>query len=1015
MFTGMVVLWKIWVLVILLGVSQVLVISQNITCNSSDLEALEGFRKSLESAIDGWWPTNSSSSASFNCCNWVGIECNSGRVVKLELPKKRLTGAFSDLISNLDQLKTLNLTGNFLSGPLPISVFHLPHLEVLDLSSNDFNGAFPVGINLPALRELDFSGNHFHGPIPAGICVNSTGVRVIKLAVNSLNGSIPPEFENCKFLEHLCLASNLLSGAIPEFLFHLPRLGALDLQYNMFTSITEIGNSSSHITSLDVASNQLSGNLPDFFRNFPNLTHFSVQSNRFYGGIPSSLRNSPAISFLNLRNNSFNGPIEFNCSMMTNLTSLDLGTNNFSGSIPSDLSSCRKLKAINFARNRFEGEIPESFRNFESLSYLSLSNCSFSNLSTTLKILQHCPNLTVLVLTMNFRGEQLPADDTLSFKALKALVIANCGISGSIPTWLKGSTELQLLDLSWNNLAGSIPSYLGDFQSLFYLDLSNNSLTGVIPKNLTQIPCLGIREISLEEDSPDFPFFRRPNISNRAVALQYNQIMSFPPLIDLSNNHLTGSILPEFGNLKRLIVLDLKHNNFSGGIPSSLSGMTSIEILDLSFNNLTGFIPPSLVSLTFLSKFSVAYNDLSGLIPKGGQFTTFTNSSFEGNKNLCDSTCENSAELFPESQSRKSKKSKGAIAGMAIGIGIGTLFILLLMFLIVLRATTRQEVDPEKEDDNDANKEEHESRLVVFFQKSNENNKDLSLDDLLKSTNSLDQANIIGCGGFGLVFKATLPDGQKVAIKRLTGDTGEVDREFQAEVETLSRAQHPNLVLLQGYCQQKNDKFLIYSFMENGSLDYWLHEKPDGRSKLKWNTRLRIAQGAIKGLAYLHQSCDPHILHRDIKSSNILLDENFEAHLADFGLARLILPYDTHVTTDLVGTLGYIPPEYGQASVASYKGDVYSFGVVLLELLTGIRPMDMCKPKGSRDLISFVMQMKREKRENEVFDSFVFDKDNAKEMLWVLEIACVCLNENPKLRPSTQELVSWLHHGGLGT
>ncbi|CAH1416646.1 unnamed protein product [Lactuca virosa] len=1015
----MVVLWKIWVLVILLGVSRVLVISQNLTCNSNDLRALEGFKNELDSAIDGWWPTNSSSSAStsFNCCNWVGIKCNSdsGRIVTLELPKKRLTGAFSDLISNLDQLRTLNLSGNFLSGPLPLSLFHFAHLEVLDLSSNDFNGAFPDSINLPALQELDFSGNGFHGSIPAGIFVKSTGLRVLKLAVNSLNGSIPPELGDCKFLEHICVASNLLSGAIPEFLFHLPRLGALDLQDNSFTSITGIGNSSSHVTRLDVSSNQLSGNLPDFFHNFPNLTHFSAQSNRFSGGIPSSLSNSPAISFLNLRNNSFNGPIEFNCSMMTNLTSLDLGTNNFSGSIPDDLSSCRNLRAINLARNRFRGEIPETFKNFRSLSYLSLSNCSFSNLSTTLNILQHCPNLTVLVLTMNFRGEQLPADDDkLSFRALKALVIANCGLSGRIPTWLKDSTQLQLLDLSWNNLVGSIPSYLGDFQSLFYLDLSNNSFSGVIPKNLTQLPCLSFREVSLEEGSPDFPFFRRPNISNRAVALQYNQIMSFPPLLDLSNNHLTGSIWPEFGNLKRLIVLDLKHNNISGGIPSSLSGMTSIEILDLSYNNLTGWIPPSLVNLTFLSKFSVAYNDLTGLIPKGGQFTTFTNSSFEGNK-LCDYTCQNSNELFPQSQNRKSRKSKGAIAGMAIGIGIGTLFILLLMFLIVLRATTRQEVDPEKEDETDSNKEEHESRLVVLFQKSNENNKDLSLNDLLKSTNSFDQANIIGCGGFGLVFKATLPDGRKVAIKRLSGDTGQVDREFQAEVETLSRAQHPNLVLLQGYCQHKNDKFLIYSFMENGSLDYWLHEKPDGRSKVNWGTRLRIAQGAIKGLAYLHQSCDPHILHRDIKSSNILLDENFEAHLADFGLARLILPYDTHVTTDLVGTLGYIPPEYGQASVASYKGDVYSFGVVLLELLTGKRPMDMCKPKGSRDLISFVMQMKREKRENEVFDSFVFDKDNAKGMLWVLEIACVCLNENPKLRPSTQELVCWLHHGCLGT
>ena len=237
-----------------------------------------------------------------------------------------------------------------------------------------------------------------------------------------------------------------------------------------------------------------------------------------------------------------------------------------------------------------------------------------------------------------------------------------------------------------------------------------------------------------------------------------------------------------------------------------------------------------------------------------------------------------------------------------------------------------------------------------------------------------------------------------------------MEREFQAEVEALSRAQHPNLVLLQGYCKYKNDRLLIYSYMENSSLDYWLHEKLDGPSSLDWDTRLQIAQGAAMGLAYLHQSCEPHILHRDIKSSNILLDEKFEAHLADFGLARLILPYDTHVTTDLVGTLGYIPPEYGQASVATYKGDVYSFGVVLLELLTGKRPMDMCKPRGCRDLISWVIQMKKEKRESEVFDPFIYDKQHDKELLRVLDIACLCLSECPKIRPSTEQLVSWLNN-----
>jgi serine/threonine protein kinase len=298
------------------------------------------------------------------------------------------------------------------------------------------------------------------------------------------------------------------------------------------------------------------------------------------------------------------------------------------------------------------------------------------------------------------------------------------------------------------------------------------------------------------------------------------------------------------------------------------------------------------------------------------------------------------------------------------------------------------------------------SSLVLLFQ--NQNNKDLSIEDILKSTNHFDQAYIVGCGGFGLVYKSTLPDGRKVAIKRLSGDYSQIEREFQAEIETLSRAQHPNLVLLQGYCKIGNDRLLIYSYMENGSLDYWLHERADSGALLDWQKRLRIAQGSARGLAYLHLSCEPHILHRDIKSSNILLDDNFDAHLADFGLARLICAYDTHVTTDVVGTLGYIPPEYAQSPVATYKGDVYSFGIVLLELLTGRRPVDMCRPKGTRDVVSWVHQMRKEDRETEVFHPNVHDKAIEGELLRVLEIACLCVTAAPKLRPTSQQLVTWL-------
>ncbi|MBA0598791.1 hypothetical protein Gorai_005035, partial [Gossypium raimondii] len=306
-----------------------------------------------------------------------------------------------------------------------------------------------------------------------------------------------------------------------------------------------------------------------------------------------------------------------------------------------------------------------------------------------------------------------------------------------------------------------------------------------------------------------------------------------------------------------------------------------------------------------------------------------------------------------------------------------------------------------------------DASLVMLFPNKTNEVKDLTIFELLKATDNFNQENIIGCGGFGLVYKAILADGTKLAVKKLSGDFGLMEREFKAEVEALSTAQHENLVSLQGYCVHEGFRLLIYSYMENGSLDYWLHEKENGPSQLDWQTRLKIARGASNGLAYMHQICEPHIVHRDIKSSNILLDDKFEAHVADFGLSRLILPYHTHVTTELVGTLGYIPPEYGQAWVATLRGDVYSFGVVMLELLTGKRPVDMSRPKTSRELVSWVQRLRSEGKQDEVFDPLLKGKGSDEEMLQVLDVACLCINQNPFKRPTIQEVVEWLK--GVGT
>ncbi|KAJ4974333.1 hypothetical protein NE237_007507 [Protea cynaroides] len=1006
-----------WVVIFFIGFCfQTLVLSsQNVTCDSKDLNALEGFLKNLESGITGW-----GSDVSSDCCSWVGVNCSSSsvgvenstdsskRVVRLELGKQKLKGNLSESLGGLDQLRFLNLSHNFFKGTVPSNLFHLQNLQVLDLSYNDFSGLLPLETDLPSLEYLDISENLFESNIDTGICNNSTQIRVLNLSMNYFHGKFPLGFGNCSSLQHLCLNSNYLSGSLPQDLFSLPNLRKLSLQDNkIFGSLSdEIGNLT-NLLDLDISFNNFSGPIPDVFSRLRELKHFSAYSNGFVGGLPKSLSNSPTLISFNLRNNSLSGLFDLNCSAMTSLTSLDIGSNQFHGPILDILSSCKGLRTINLARNSIDSQIPESFKNLHVLSYLSLTNTSLHNLSAALGVLQNLSNLTTLVLTYNFHNEEMPSDEGLHFRNLNTLIIPSCGLRGSIPTWLSNCTNLQLLDLSWNKLDGTIPDCLGELKFLFYLDLSNNSLSGVIPESLTSLESLISGNISFEEPSPDFPFFIKRN--QTGSGLQYNQIGSFPPSLDLSNNMLTGTIWPDFGKLKKLLCLNLKCNFLSGHIPSELSMMTNLETLDLSHNNLSGTIPDSLVNLSFLSQFSVAYNQLTGRIPSGGQFLTFPNSSFEGNKDLCERSGPCTVDRNSSGITPRQARNKGIIIGIAVGIGLGSIFLLALVFLIVSRPHRRTRDDPEREciDATGNDLDQLGSRLLVLFHK--ENNKELSIADLLKSTNNFDQANIIGCGGFGLVYEATLPDGKKVAIKRLSGDDfGLMEREFQAEVEALSRAQHGNLVLLQGYCTYGNDKLLIYSYMKNGSLDYWLHEKLDGPSSLDWEARLQIAQGAARGLAYLHQSCQPHILHRDIKSSNILLDENFEAHLADFGLARLILPYDTHVTTDLVGTLGYIPPEYGQASVATYKGDVYSFGVVLLELLTGKRPVDMCKPEGCRDLISWVLQMKKEKRESEVFDPFIYDKQNDKEMLWVLEIACLCLKESPKMRPSTQQIVLWL-------
>ncbi|XP_059302963.1 tyrosine-sulfated glycopeptide receptor 1 [Lycium ferocissimum] len=1021
------------------------------SCNQLDRDSLLSFSVGISSPEQLNWSNFT------DCCTWEGVDCDdNGRVISLLLPSRSLFGSINPSIAKLSKLSQLSLSHNRFLGPLPDGFFEsFSSLQIIDLSYNRLSGRLPISDRLPSpiqtvnlssnhfngtipssflesainLESFDISNNSFSGSIPSFICSYSAAIRVLDFSYNDFRGQIPQGFGSCSNLVNLRAGFNHLSGSIPEDIYSVSTLQEISLPANNFSgpipeSIVNLVN----LRILALYGNELTGLIPQNIGRLSRLEQLLLHINHLNGTVPPSLMTCTRLTVLNLRVNFLEGELSaLDFSNLSRLGIIDLGNNFFTGSIPQSLFSCRSITAIRLATNYLTGDILPGIMSLQSLSFLSVSNNSLTNFAGAIEVLKGCKNLTTLILTKNFYNETLPDNGNLirseDFQNLQILGLGGCNFAGQIPRWLVKLGKLEVLDLSINQITGEIPGWLGTFQNLFYLDLSQNLLYGGFPVELTQLRRLASQEAAdqVDRSALELPVFVQPN---NASNQQYNLLSNLPPAIYLGHNNLDGNIPTEIGQLKYIHVLDLSKNNFSGNIPETISNLTNMEKLDLSWNNLSGEIPSSLKGLHFLSSFSVAHNHLEGPIPTGGQFDTFPNTSFLGNQGLCGQNlqhnCTDKKETTQLSAVRKSAKKKIFI-GLILGISFGIVFTVIAIALwIFSKRRILPRGDAEKNDldilsynsTSGLSAEIKDNSMLVMFPTNKNQIKDLTIFDILRATNNFNQANIVGCGGFGLVYKATLADGTTLAVKKLSGDMGLIEREFRAEVEALSTAIHENLVSLRGYCVHDGCRLLFYSYMQNGSLDYWLHEKADGASLLDWPTRLKIAQGASCGLAYMHQICEPHIVHRDIKSSNILLDEKFKAHVADFGLSRLILPYHTHVTTELVGTLGYIPPEYSQSWIATLRGDVYSFGVVMLELLAGRRPVDMSKPKMSRELVAWVHQTRNEGKQEEIFDPILRDKGFEEEMIQVLDVACMCVSQNPFKRPTIAQVVEWLNRVG---
>ncbi|KAL1823878.1 hypothetical protein ACET3Z_010656 [Daucus carota] len=292
--------------------------------------------------------------------------------------------------------------------------------------------------------------------------------------------------------------------------------------------------------------------------------------------------------------------------------------------------------------------------------------------------------------------------------------------------------------------------------------------------------------------------------------------------------------------------------------------------------------------------------------------------------------------------------------------------------------------------------------MALAFAKSTFNYQELAM-----ATDGFSDANLLGQGGFGYVHRGVLPNGKEVAIKRLKAGSGQGEREFQAEVEIISRVHHKHLVSLVGYCMTGAERLLVYEFVPNNTLEFHLHGK--GRPTMEFTTRLRIALGAAKGLAYLHEDCNPKIIHRDIKAANILLDFNFEAKVADFGLAKITSEVNTHVSTRVMGTFGYLAPEYASSGKLTDKSDVFSFGIMLLEMVTGRRPVDSAQTFMDDSLVDWARPLLNRALEEGNFDDLVdtrLQKDyNPSEMSRMVACAAACVRHSARRRPRMSQVV----------
>ncbi|ESR55377.1 hypothetical protein CICLE_v10018798mg [Citrus x clementina] len=764
---------------------------------------------------------------------------------------------------------------------------------------------------------------------------------LLDLSHNGLFGTIPSQIGNLSKLSYISLDSNQFSGKIPAELIDL------QLSINQLTGYIpySLGNVTS-LSSLLLAKNKLYGSLPPFVGNLTNLKELYLLNNSLSGSIPPSLGNS-MLTYLVLDFNHFTSYLPHNVCRGGALQYFTVSENHFQGTIPKSLRNCTSLFRVRFNGNNLTGNISEALGTYPNLTFIDLSRNNFyGEISFNWG---KCPKLGTLNVSMN-------------------------NITGGIPREIGNSYQLQALDLSLNHIVGEIPKELGKLNSLTKLILRGNQLTGRLP---TEIGSL------IELEYLDFS----ANKFNNSVPESLGNLLKLYYL-GLSNNQFVQELPKELEKLVQLSELDASHNLFGGEIPFQICSLKSLEKLNLSHNNLSGSIPNCFEGMHGLSVIDISDNQLQGPVPNSTAFRNAPVEALEGNKELCGSV----KGMQPCKVFSTHKQNSGAKWFALVFPVLGALFVsMALIAIFILRKHKSDSGDRQSSNQNPQG----------LFSILNFEGK-LVYDEIVRATNDFDAEYCIGNGGHGSVYRAELPCGEVVAVKKfhspLPCDQIADQKEFLTEVQALTEIRHRNIVKFYGFCSHARHSFSVYEFLERGSLAAILSSDAAAQ-ELGWIQRMNVIKGVADALSYLHHDCFPPIVHRDISSKNLLLDLEYEAHVADFGIAKFLKP-DSSNWTEFAGTYGYVAPELAYTMKITEKCDVYSFGVLVLEVIKGKHPRDFLSSISSSSLNTDTAL-------DEMLDPRLpAPSCSVQEKLRsIVEVASSCLNESPESRP-TMKIVS---------